>query len=411
MSSSKRLKRRRFLRSLVLGSGVALWSTCMPIKPLLAGERQRQFDINIEALCREASRWFRIQRIVGVYPVLDQDIDQCLVARVDGRERAIAVRRGAEWLVNVPVVQGASSFHTAEELEQARGELAQAGYGYALRLQSVASGKQGIVGIVQAGGIVARNWRGELVELPAPDGCRAEVRWLGRAWVGGFVDPHEGWSPAVPSYVEGNESSFEGDLAITVDDCNDPAIMRSFLAIAERLGARMTFFPNSLYVKMYPELWADVLGRQHEIGYHTSSHSRGDWSEEWLEQDFSEFEEAVHKAAGNGQYHMRLVRPPFGLFDHGGWQSWAESKGLTTVMWDRSVGRDAWPYTITSYLEREGSLILLAHTQAQDLVWFENNEDFLHRLADQYALRTVSESLLRRGMPVRWEGLSAGSAP
>jgi peptidoglycan/xylan/chitin deacetylase (PgdA/CDA1 family) len=385
----------------------------MSIKPLLAGERRGRLDINIEALCRQASRWFRIQRIVGVYPVLDQGIDQCLVAWVDGRERVIAVRQETEWLINVPVVvQEDSPLHSIEELGQAQRELTQAGYGNTLQLQSVVSGKQGIVGIVRAGGIVTRNWPGNLVELPAPDGCQAEVRWLGRAWVGGFTETYSGnWWPAVPSYVEGNEPLFEGSLAITVDDCNDPDIMRGFLAIADRLGARLTFFPNSLYVKMYPEVWAEVLGRQHEIGYHTSSHSRGDWSEEWLEQDFSEFEEAVHKAAGDEQRHVRLVRPPFGLFDHGGWQSWVESKGLTTVMWDRSVGRDAWPYTISGYLEREGSLILLAHTHMQDLDWFESNESFLHDLAGRYTLGTVSESLLREGIPVRWEGLPVGLAP
>ncbi len=229
---------------------------------------------------------------------------------------------------------------------------------------------------------------------------------------GGFTDTYSGdWRPAVPSYVEGNELLFEGDLAITVDDCNDPNIMESFLMMADRLGAKLTFFPNSLYVKMYPELWAEVLSRQHEVGYYTSSHSRGDWSEGWLEQDFSEFVESVHKAAGSSQHYIRLVRPPFGLFDRGGWQSWVESRGLTTVMWDRSVGRDAWPYTISSYLEREGSLILLAHTQIQDFDWFESNEDFLRDLADRYVLRTTSESLLGAGLPLRWEGLPAGSAP
>lgn len=366
---------------------------------------------DVERLSEEFSEWFEFEgptELVAINKlVAGQYVEEGLVALVNGRGRVIAVRVDAEWIANVPrLSQESIDFHTSDELGQARKELAQRGYGFDMQVASAGQGKGGILGMPQEGGVLVNDPWGNLIELPRPDETRVEVRWLGREWVGGYGDSQAGeWEPAVPFLVEGNEPMLEGDIMLTADDCSDPEMMRELLDLADSMGIKLTLFPNTPYIGMDPDLWTEILNGGHEIGYHTSNHSNGEWSEQWLDQDFNNFQMVIREATGVSAYSPRLVRPPFGLWEHGGWQSWVASRGLTTAMWGRHAWEEGWQRAAVEYLEDEGSLIFLLHVDPFDLWWLDYNRDFFLDLSPPYNYRTLSESLLKNGVIVQLEGL------
>ncbi len=362
----------------------------------------------------EAARaWFEIDQVVGVVPVSEQvggrPIAGGLVARVGGRERVVALSNAGTWVPNVPSVTGdGSAFHTPTELDDARRELAAHGYGIDLRLEPVTEGRAGIIGVVETGGVLRRDSYGALYELPRPDGPRVEVRWAGRDWVGGYVAPGTGeWSPALPVRVDGNEPIFAGDVMLTADDCHDPDLTREFMELVDELGVPATFYPNTPNVELYPDEWVAIAQGRHEIGFHTTLHLAGYWTEDYLEEDLTYFEGVVRETTGVAAYRTTTVRPPFGMWDYGGWEPWVTSKGLTSAMWGRVVGVDASPETIERHLDEHGALILLMHPEPDDLVWFRHNRAYLADLTAQYTFRTVTGALLRDAIPIEREGLPA----
>ena len=430
------MQRRAFIRALLIGGGAALWTSCTsgapplitatasstrpatPTRQATPASRLRRSPtphpspsptVDVSAGVRAARRWFPVGQVIGTLPINrrigGQPVGEGLVAEVEGRERVVAVTLNGEWTANVPRPAPSSADLPSEQLEQAQRELAAQGYGIDLRLEVAPSGEP--VGVPETGGTLRRDPWGNLHELPVPADARPLVRWMGRDWVGGYARGDD-WTPDLPTFIEGNEPQFAGTIMFTADDCHNPEETREFLTIVEEMGIPITLYPVTPNLWLYPDIWPEVLQAGHEIGYHTTLHSHGDWSQAYLEEDFTATEQVIHEVTGNMAYHIRTVRPPFGLYDYGGWQPWVESKGLTTAMWDRSVGWDAWERTILSYLEEYHSLILLAHPDPDDLAWLEQCRGFLEGLKGEYTYKTVSEALLSGSRPVPVEGIPAG---
>ncbi len=367
---------------------------------------------DLTGLSRTFDAWFEaegpLKLIMINQPIGDQYTGEGLVTQVNGQDRIVALKANTGWVPNVPILkQQDTRHHTPQDLDQARQELAQRGYGVDLILESRSAGKTGIVGIAQSGGALAFDPWGKGVELPPPANTQVEIRWLGREWVGGYSTSQTSasWEPAIPFMVQGGEPVLKGDICLTADDCSDAGLTQELFQLAQDIGVRLTFFPNTPYLSPTPDLWAEVLTNGHELGYHTSTHSRGDWSEQWLDQDFEDFQATIREVTGYRMYAPRLVRPPFGLWDHGNWQDWVRSRGLTTAMWGRYTSEPGWRRAIPDTLNGTGSMILLAHPEPFDLNWLKENKDFLLDLSPPYHYRTLSESLLKRGTALRLLGL------
>jgi peptidoglycan/xylan/chitin deacetylase (PgdA/CDA1 family) len=170
----------------------------------------------------------------------------------------------------------------------------------------------------------------------------------------------------------------------------------------------MTFFPNTPYVKQFPDLFKDIVAAGHEIGYHTTTHANGDWSPASLESDCSYFETTVRSVTGASDYRVVAARPPFGLWYKGGWQDWVESRGIVTAMWSRTIGWDSTPKVIRRTITENGGLILLSHANPLNVQWFKDNADLIQEFATKYHWPTITEALLKDWQPVQVVGLPVG---
>ncbi len=207
---------------------------------------------------------------------------------------------------------------------------------------------------------------------------------------------------------DGTEKFFTGYFMITCDDCHDEADTRSILAAAEGIGAKVTFFPNTPYVKQFPQLFKDIIAGGHEIGYHTTTHANGDWSPSSLESDCSYFETTVRDITGESSYRVVTARPPFGLWYKGGWQDWVESKGIVTAMWSRTIGWDSTPKVIRRTITENGGLILLSHANPLNVKWYQDNADLIDEFKPKYQWPTITQALLKDWTPVQIAGLPTG---
>jgi Polysaccharide deacetylase len=414
------INRRAALKGLALASGAALWTACAldqtatasgsyptrrPPLPTATPYPTLTATPDLSPVLAQAREWFAVERVLRSLPLRPGGpADQALIAQAGGREQAIALNIAGSWQVNVPrVAEGTDSAHPADELLAARRELAAWGYGYDVVVSGIGAGKKGLAAVRDRGGVLRTNCTGDVFESP-PTGGQAEVRWLGNAWVGGIRDGLS-WGPPVPTRFDGTEKSFSGNFLLTCDDCHDEEDTRSIMAVAQAIGAKMTFFPNTPYVDQFPTLFQDILAAGHEVGYHTTTHSEGDWSPAYLESDCSYFETTVRAVTGLSDYRVVTARPPFGLWYRGNWQDWVESKGLVTAMWSRTIGWDSSPKVIRRTITENGGLILLAHANPLNVQWFKDNDALIKELAPQYRWPTVTEALLTNWSPVKVIGL------
>ena len=355
--------------------------------------------------------WFTIDEVVGAIPLASpvggDTFDGGLVARVAGQERVVGLWRADQWTVNIPRLGDASQGrHTAGDMDTARKELASRGYGYDLILNTQGFfGRAGIIGTAASGGVIRSDCYGNLFEFTRPEGAVMEVRWRGEEWVGGYNDG-SAWNPPLPLRFDGTEPFFTGYFMLTTDDCHDEQDTRVILDFAESNHVHMTFFPNTPYVKGFPDLWKEIAGLRHEIGFHTSRHSNGDWSPTYLQADCNDFENVVRDITGVQQYRAVTARPPFGLWYQNGWQDWVESRGLVTALWSRTIGWDSSPQVIRRTIKENGGLILLSHANPENVKWFnDNNDDLLKEMLANYQWPNLTEALYKNARPVTQIGL------
>ncbi|GAB4481582.1 MAG: hypothetical protein Kow00124_29510 [Anaerolineae bacterium] len=431
------MHRRAALRALLIGGGAGLLAACTPParemptpatqtpgnpappwptatpapsptpRPSPAAGPPPTATPDLAPAIEVAEQWFVLDEVIGVRdgPAGLPGMRAALHARVNGQVRAAALWDGTGWIANVPALAAPSDFHTPQEIDTMRGELAAQGYGIDLLLEAAGPGREGIVGVPQRGGVLLADCYGGLYELPRPADGQPAVRWMGRDWVGGHHPRGGAWEPALRTFVDGTEDCLEGFLLLTADDCNEYTDTLAMLDLLDEMGLTASFYPITSNVTRFPDLFRRMAAAGHEIGYHTSMHSRGDWKPDYLARDRAVFEQTVRDITGIPAYRVRTVRPPFGLWDFGGWQDWAASSGITTVMWGRSLGEDAWRGSIESYLAQYGSLILLSHPRPGDVGWLRRQKEWLRDLVARYHTGTVSAALLRQAHPLAIAGL------
>lgn len=409
------INRRTAIKGLAVGSGAALLAACMPRAsaavptsaptstpyptatpyPTIAATATPDLGPAVQA----AKDWFPIGGDAALMALKPGGrFSQALVAQVNGQKRAVAVMVDGQWAANVP--RPPDSLKSSPEVDKARHDLADLGYG--VDLQIARSGAD-LVGTPDTPALLRSDCYGSLYELPQPGG-QIEVRWLGNAWEGG-TGSGPAWQPPVPAKFDGTEKFFTGYCLITCDDCHDENDTRSILAVAEGIGAKMTFFPNTPYVKMFPQLFKDIIAGGHEIGFHTTTHSNGEWSPAYLESDCSYFEKTVRDVTGMAEYRVVTARPPYGLWYKGGWQDWVESKGIVTAMWSRTIGWDSTPKVIRRTITENGGLILLSHANPENVQWYKDNADLIAEFAPKYKWPTITQVLLKDWTPVKVVGL------
>ncbi len=396
--------------ALTLTPGATPWPTATPAPtstpgPTPAAGLTSTPTPDLTPALEAAGQWFVVDEVIGVAnaPASLPGMQAVLHARVNGQPRAVALWDGVGWIANVPVA-APSDFHTPQEIDTIRRELAAHGYGIDLLLEAAGPGREGITGVPQTGGTLWADCFGGLYELPRPATGHPQVHWMGRDWVGGRARG-TAWEPDLRAFVDGSEDCLEGYLLLTADDCNEYADTLAMLDLLDEMGLKASFYPITSNVTRFPDLFRRMAASGHEIGYHTSMHSRGDWKPDYLARDRAVFEQTVRDITGITSYRVRTARPPFGLWDFGGWQDWAASSGITTVMWGRSLGEDAWTGSIESYLAQHGSLILLSHPRPGDVGWLRRQKEWLHDLTTRYLTGTVSAALLRHARLVEIAGL------
>ena len=93
-------------------------------------------------------------------------------------------------------------------------------------------------------------------------------------------------------------------IYLTFDDGPVPEVTPLVLDILDKYKVKATFFCVGENVKKHPEVYADILHREHKTGNHTYNHLKG------FSVSLQEYTENVHEAS---EYiDSRLFRPPYG---------------------------------------------------------------------------------------------------
>ena len=113
-------------------------------------------------------------------------------------------------------------------------------------------------------------------------------------------------------------------IYLTFDDGPVPEVTPQVLDILDIYGWKATFFCVGENVQKYPELYADILKRGHNVGNHSFNHIKG------YKYSTIEYVDNVKKAA---QFiDSKLFRPPYGRIKWN--QIKALRKNYEIVMWD-----------------------------------------------------------------------------
>lgn len=98
-------------------------------------------------------------------------------------------------------------------------------------------------------------------------------------------------------------------VAITIDDCFQLENVREILDLADKYGAKLTFFPIGYQIKKQPDLWQEILDRGHELENHSYHHVNiSNLSDEKLYRTIAMVEHAMNEALGVN-YKMKYFRP------------------------------------------------------------------------------------------------------
>ncbi len=358
---------------------------------------------DLTGILSEARSFFAIEAEEGVMATPE---GEALVARIGGKSRAVALNDGAGWALNIPRQPADMTQLDPLEILAYQHELADAGYGRDLQLVAMGPGRDRVEGIPDSGTLIFTDWMGDYYARAAVEG--ASVRWVGQVWCNGMTTSGR-WSRVLPDFIDGTEDMLDGLFMITLDDCHQPEPLKRILDTLDEIDVSATFYPCTPNLTLYPGEFQRMMATGHEIGFHTSLHSKGEWDPPYLSRDRATFEATVRDVTGEATYRLRTMRPPFGLWDRGGWMEDCDSAGLTTVMWGRSVGYDAYDWSIDRALTEFNSHILLMHARETDADWLRDNSEYMKRLKDRYIFTTATGGLLKGTTPLLIAGLQPTS--
>lgn len=189
--------------------------------------------------------------------------------------------------------------------------------------------------------------------------------------------------PNPPNILTGQEPELYGKIVITIDDCNNLEVTRAMFEKLIEKQVPAVFFPNTESLKnletvhgeevaaLWKEMYASELI---EIGYHTTDHEAYKTPQQ-LDLDLQEFETYMAVLVGDDDFHINVVRPPYGAWDHN-WLSWSAQRHLPTVRWNGSSANTV-DYLMAILHRSDGGGITILHTRYPDKAWLEKNIDEL----------------------------------
>ena len=180
-------------------------------------------------------------------------------------------------------------------------------------------------------------------------------------------------------------------VAITIDDWWEPALIPEFMAVAEKYGVKFTCYPSGCNIKVEDgELWRSLLDAGHEIGSHGYQHaSMKTFNAERFKKEYTKFEKALDEALGY-HYEFLTVRLPYGQSEGttGGGKT---GRALHAAGFDHAV---FWDYDKVNSVEnavkkiQNGSIVLI-HANRHDLKYLEQ---LLEALSDKgFEYVTISQ--------------------
>lgn len=182
-------------------------------------------------------------------------------------------------------------------------------------------------------------------------------------------------STKLPHDTQKNWGIFGKNLVLTIDDSYDFKQTKRMFELLERYNITATFFPNTIYINSrnpeHIQLWREIYNSGHEIGYHTTDHTRKRTVEE-LEKDFSTFTKKFRKILDDNNFSIKSVRAPYGYFDKI-WLEWVAKNNLFNVRWTITENEDK-NYLRKLYKEGKGTVLLL-HNKESDVEWLTNHID------------------------------------
>jgi peptidoglycan/xylan/chitin deacetylase (PgdA/CDA1 family) len=130
-------------------------------------------------------------------------------------------------------------------------------------------------------------------------------------------------------------SGSKTSVTLTFDDGPNPNATPALLDLLDRYQVRASFFLIGRYVRLYPQLAAEVGRRGHILGNHTESHCNLIWQSGGnIGRELALCQEAITTATGESP---RWMRPPYG-FRSPLLQTVVKRSGLDgVVMWSVSA--------------------------------------------------------------------------
>jgi peptidoglycan/xylan/chitin deacetylase (PgdA/CDA1 family) len=183
-------------------------------------------------------------------------------------------------------------------------------------------------------------------------------------------------------------------IAITFDDGPHVTNTPRLLNMLKERNIKATFFVVGQCAKEYPSIIRRILAEGHEIGSHTYTHrSLPTLSEDTVRQEITKTDAAVTEAAN---YHMRVMRPPYGATNLRIKKWFYDEFGYPTILWDvdpfdwKKPGASVVKSRIVSGT-RNGSIILCHDIHAGTIDAMPDTLDTL--LAKGFHFVTVSQLL------------------
>jgi peptidoglycan/xylan/chitin deacetylase (PgdA/CDA1 family) len=179
-------------------------------------------------------------------------------------------------------------------------------------------------------------------------------------------------------------------IAITVDDCENLAILAEMLDLFKEQEIKATFFVLGRALKVEDrELWQRMVEEGHEIGNHTYGHislTAGTTDGSTTKSQLRRTENRLNEVLGY-EYPMRIMRPPYGKCQINGAQTRIKNAGYDhIILW--SVSQINPKKALGQIVD--GS-ICLYHSNKKDLLCLQ--EIIPQLKEDGYEMVTVSELL------------------
>jgi len=148
-----------------------------------------------------------------------------------------------------------------------------------------------------------------------------------------LYDVRGSWTPF--NWVEKYAYAFSGpfykpEIALTFDDCPDPATTGQILDKLKKYGAKATFFLLGENVEKYPDLVKRIVEEGHDVANHSYDHPKyTTLNEQDFKNQVTKTNDLIYKVAG---VKPVFLRPPYGEISELQ-LNWLSSLGMMTVQW------------------------------------------------------------------------------